>query len=489
MSHLDDTNDDSEHEFLRRVLRYQEKSITPEELTRLNEDLRDDPDRLTEFSEICETSRLIYDDAEGKAQNPSQHQSRPHQVLSRLGWGAYLGLAALLAIFLGLGVMLGVRDQGDQPWGDAVAKLEYTSADAVFSDSHQMPSEVGSLLGKGWVHLDRGTVRILFRSGASVELSGQTAFGIDSPMRSYLEYGRASVFAPDSARDFIVATEGVEIVDLGTRFEVEVDAESKQSTLTVTEGLVDLHLGSKGTPRRIQPLEAGFSAQVDAKGEIIAMRQAGTAREVTPKLLGHWKLDGSIDGVAGTATHLGASGSIDLSDHLEAFTQADSFTISAWVRNPADGTAILFSLSDGTLSNRLQIQLSRRFLVFGWQQGLHFDSVTSGLIDRWEPDRWYHVTVTSRDGLLWLYRDGEQIGSSSIGQKLGTPIPSFASLDTPTSAFLGKRNITSGERFKPQYFGGSIDDLQIYQDAISPEGIRFLYTNPGDIWSAESDNQ
>ncbi len=35
----------------------------------------------------------------------------------------------------------------------------------------------------------------------------------DSAMRSYLEYGKIDVYAPESARDFVVATKAMEVVE------------------------------------------------------------------------------------------------------------------------------------------------------------------------------------------------------------------------------------------------------------------------------------
>ena len=40
----------------------------------------------------------------------------------------------------------------------------------------------------------------------------------------------------------------MEVVDLGTRFELSVDRDSNEAHVSVTEGLVDLHLGGEGAP-------------------------------------------------------------------------------------------------------------------------------------------------------------------------------------------------------------------------------------------------
>lgn len=377
-----------------------------------------------------------------------------------------------------------------RPDKDPIARLEFVSPDALFRSDHQLPRTTGKSLTKGWIHLERGELQVRFRSGARVELQGPAAFGIDSPMRSYLDYGRIEVHAPESARDFVVATESMEVVDLGTRFELEVDQETRESVVSVSEGLVDLHLGTPGTQRRIQPLEAGFSAQVDAVGDILTVQKTQVEKPVVPRLVAHWKLDDvpaeaeqvqSISGIAGRAAHLGERGYIDVSDWAEKLGQTESFTIAAWVRNPSDRTAILFSLSDGTLADRVQLHLSRRHLVFGWQHGAHYDAV-SGRTGEWEPDRWYHVAVTVRRGMVRLYRDGEQIGSSPVGQRIGTPVPTLSSVKHPTHAFLGTLSAL------PQFFGGAIDDVQLYAKAVQGKNIRYLYEHPGECWDPRPGN-
>lgn len=483
------------------IHRYLDGTLTePAELEALEALLRDSRearDRLRAWAVVDEgLSELAFRPAPVAAPAPSARQ------LPFFPIGVWI--AVLLVMVSGIAALFWPR--GEKP-GVGVARLEFLSEDAAFRTDHQLPRESGSALGKGWVRLERGQARIVFHSGAIVELDGPVAFGIDTPMRSYLEYGRVRVHAPESARDFVVATEGMEVVDLGTRFELAVDVDSRESDVSVSEGLVDLHLGSRGTARRIQPLEAGFAARVDAAGEIIVLEQLQDARPTEAAgLLGHWTFDsvgedgavadtssrGSdgrlrdgapVSGVAGQALDLGERGFVDLSEHARRFGEAEAFTVSAWVRDPSDRIGIIFSLSDGTENQRVQFHLNRRHVVFGWQNGLHYDSV-SGKVDGWEPGRWYHVAVRSRDRLIWLYRDGEQIGSASLGEKIGTRILSLATIRQPTEACLGKLSDAGGEAARTQWFGGKIDDVQIYSSALNHRGIRYLYEHPGEAWKA-----
>ncbi len=92
-----------------------------------------------------------------------------------------------------------------------------------------MPRMPGSELGKGWMQIDAGTIELKFKSGATIQVEGPAVFGIDSAMRGFLEYGRASVHAPEGARDFVVGTAAMEVVDLGTRFTMSVAENSRES--------------------------------------------------------------------------------------------------------------------------------------------------------------------------------------------------------------------------------------------------------------------
>lgn len=482
------------------IHRYRDGTLTdPAELEALETllwDSREARDRLRSWAVVDEgLTELAFRPAPVAAPTPSTRQLPLLPI--------WAGIAALFVLASGITALVWPR--GEDSGVGGVARLEFVSEDAAFGADHQLPRESGSALGKGWVRLERGQARIVFHSGAIVELDGPAAFGIDTPMRSYLEYGRVRVHAPESARDFVVATEGMEVVDLGTRFELAVDVDSRESDVSVSEGLVDLHLGSRGTARRIQPLEAGYTARVDAAGEIVVLEQLQDARPTEAAgILGHWTFDsvgeggsvadvssGGMDGrlrdsapvsgVAGQALDLGERGFIDLSEHAGRFGEAEDFTVSAWVRDPSDRIGIIFSISDGTENHRVQFHLNRRHVVFGWQNGLHYDSV-SGKVDGWEPGRWYHVAVRSRDRLIWLYRDGEQIGSASLGEKIGTRILSLATVGKPTEAYLGKLSDAGGEAARTQWFGGIIDDVQIYSSALNHRGIRYLYEHPGEAW-------
>ena len=497
---------------------YLDDRIKPKGLERLNRLLETDSDARAEYRAMATLEEGLRD-LSIASEVPFTDRATPvaeHEPQRRAGrWYRveHIGIAALFVVCVSLAILLLRKADHEDEWGDAIARIKFLSEDAAFEPEHQLPNAEGSLLGKGWVQLERGRVRILFRSGATVEAEGPAALGIDTPMRAYLDFGKVMVHAPESGRDFVVATESMEVVDLGTRFEIRVDPQSRESNVSVIEGLVDLHLGSHGTERMIRPLEAGYAARVDASGKIIEITNGSETRPTSEtddaRILAHWTFDelsadgkvqdatGSqlggilragkapdlVPGVSGQALVFTDNASVDLSEHVSTLAQLDAFTFAAWVRDPDEPLAVLFSLSGDSEQHRLQFHLSRGFVRFGWQDGLHYDSISGG-VDGWKSGQWYHVAVAVEGGVVRLYRDGELLASGSMGAKIGTPVSNPSSVKNATYAYIGRlEDGRQGDEIAHQWFEGQMDDVQLHSGAVSQEGIRFMFEHPGNRWS------
>lgn len=156
------------------------------------------------------------------------------------------------------------------------------------------------------------------------------------------------------------------------------------------------------------------------------------------------------------------------------------------MRPPGMGPELMLcSLFTGeTEQHRVQFYLANRFVRFGWQDGLHFDSI-SGRVDGWNAGQWYHVAMTAKDGIVRLYRDGELLASGSMGSSIGTPISTPALVKDASHAYLGRlHDGRQGNDGAHQWFTGQMDDAQIYSGAIENEAIRFLCEHPGEVWNA-----
>lgn len=489
--------------------RYIADLLTEEEKAELTKWLDEDPEHRAQFREVIELEFHL-----------DSHLSAPDQadenelvelpVSASWGWlrkWEHVGVAALLMICLTLGWMLW-SDRGRQTEGpgtsDSFAKLTLVSGDAVFREDHELPRKSGSYLGKGWVLLDRGAVEIEFHSGAQVEVTGPAVFGIDTAMRGFLESGEVSVYAPEEARDFVIGTAQMEVVDLGTKFQLKVD-QSSQAEVTVTEGLVDLHLGGEGEPRRIQSLPAGLHARIGDSGEVLSVDGDLLDPETEAEfgLLAHWSVDdisadrtvadisgngrhgifkgevegATVPGMNGDAVSLKQGNYIDISDHISELGRARTFTFSAWVK---DAKNIVFSFSDGTPRNRVQFELWGNLLVYGWQRGALFDAV-QGRVPSWESGRWHHVAAMVSGGKVTLYVDGNHLVSRSTGHRINSETLTPSDLVGSTQAYIGL--LPSNHNHKPQRLGGMIDDIQFYGRALDEQAVRFLFENPGEVFT------
>lgn len=489
--------------------------LTDDEKAELAKWLDEDSEHRARFRECIELEYHL-DAHLGEAVRHSDEALTPVSVtkpVAPVGFREWipLGWAAAAMIAMALGWMLWSSGAWRAEAEDSVAVLSRVSSDAIFREDHELPRREGSRLGKGWVLLERGSVEITFQSGAKVGVTGPAALGIDTPMRAYLDFGKATVHAGESCRDFVVATESMEVVDLGTRFEVEVDPQSRESNVLVTEGLVDLHLGSRGADRTIRALEAGYAARVDGYGEILEITGVGSGTKPSAGLLAHWKFDewgnggkmtdssgrhlhgivgGTtraplVPGKSGQALEFSGAESVDLRAHLAALGALDAFTFATWIRYSGEPPALgmLFSISGDSERERVQLYLARGFVRYGWQNGPLFDSI-SGRVDGWESGRWYHVAFTMEGGIARLYRDGELIASGSVGSRFGMPVSSPSQVRNPSHAYLGwLADGRQGKETAPQWFEGRMDDVQIYSGSLTPEGIQFLFENPGQAWT------
>lgn len=503
-----------------------EDRLTPEQHDRLEAILRDDPKARTIYLRYARADALLawryapvpdsLADLDAGDEVPESIEvlaNRGGKTQTRSVWRRALNVAAILLLGLLLGLTLSwmlKRPTPDERRASAentevVAVLASVSKDVSWNKAHSMPRTPGSELGKGWIQIDAGTIELKFRSGATVQVQGPAAFGLDSPMRGFLEYGRVSVHAPETARDFVVGTAAMEVVDLGTQFTMSVDENSGASKVKVLEGLVDLHVRGEDAQHRIQPLPAGRSADVDASGQVIRIdgHALDPKYQLDSELVAHWPLDdvdaagkvadtsgnglhgklhGNTDaitfpGKAGGAFNLTGGEYIDVSAHIAALAKCRAFTIAAWIR---DAHNMVFSVSDGTQRDRVQFERDGNRLLYGWQKGGEFDHIAAGGAG-WEQGRWYHVAVSVSGGFVTLYRDGRALDAPrSSGMKIGTPPRGLIDIVKPTHAYIGY--LIANHADTPQSLAGKIDDVQIYGRALDERAIRYLYEHPGETY-------
>lgn len=147
----------------------------------------------------------------------------------------------------------------------------------------------------------------------------------------------------------------------------------------------------------------------------------------------------------------------------ETLTGPSAFTLSAWIKQPSFG-------SFNEIAARADSDASQREYTFRTESGtsaiLIYDSsntaykITGSSLST---NTWYHLAAIYDGVNLRLFENGSQVNSST---------PSITIPDT------GSGGITAIGRFGDQsseHFGGSIDDLRIYDRALSQPEIQALY--------------
>ena len=199
---------------------------------------------------------------------------KPTLRRSRSVW--YLSAAASLAAAIALTITVwfalssGASRSGDHEAAMQSIALLTDTRHAVFLDDNQnaapLPTALGAELGPGRLHLQSGTIQVMFKSGAVVDVIGPSDFEIVGPNRGHLSRGTVVAQVPPAAHGFTVtAPHGAEIIDLGTRFALRVD-EAGRSRVDVLTGRVIMSLD-------------GFGRTIEA-GQAWAMSDGGGLEQV-----------------------------------------------------------------------------------------------------------------------------------------------------------------------------------------------------------------
>ncbi len=227
----------------------------------------------------------------------------------------------------------------------AVATL--TGMEAVHWAADQRPLQSGQQLPRGVVAIEGGFLRLRFASGALAILEGPARLELLSRNRALLQCGKILADVPDSAKGFTVESPGGRLVDLGTRFGVQVE-DHGETEVHVLQGVVRATVrgernarelrqsqGLRMTPGRVQPLEVDQSRFLTA----LPPHSAGPLTYV------HWSFD---EGQGGLAADSGrALGGPESTGHLTSLSGTGP--VPTWVAGRF-GTALEFDGRDGFVS-------------------------------------------------------------------------------------------------------------------------------------------
>jgi len=223
--------------------------------------------------------------------------------------------------------------------------------------------------------------------------------------------------------------------------------------------------------------------------EEIAALAATVPDDVNAGLVSHYPFNGNADDTAGTnhgsgsalgatlttdqygadlsAYHFDGSSSISVADSPALSFGGDPFTIAAWVNMEQLGDYYIMGHDEGEGD-------TNKWILWGGSNDLKFHINQAGagglyaVTTSWAPvaKAWYHLAVERSANDFSLYINGEQVAVNSYA----------GALPDPAAALL----IGNAEDGHPErVFRGKIDDVRIYNRALSATELGMLYRKGG----------
>ena len=177
-------------------------------------------------------------------------------------------------------------------------------------------------------------------------------------------------------------------------------------------------------------------------------------RENRPGDYGVW-LDGVDDHINFEDTYLGSDPSCTIALWVgDEDQERDAHIIQKWASDMSGRGFFLRHRPDDTGAG-IAVQIGS-----GFGGGADNTNVTGVYLPYYD---WTHLTLTFDEGVASLYKNGVKEWSKTIS-------PSFSTADSVTPMVIGYR-WNNGTRF----FMGAIDDVRIYDYALTPEAMEALY--------------
>ena len=358
-----------------------------------------------------------------------------------------------------------------------VAEISNVSRDALWLKKDQS-IQIGTALEAGQLALASGVVELTFSSGARIVAEAPVNLELLSADRVRVHSGKVVANVPEQALGFTIFSGAAAIVDLGTEFGVETDAEGS-SSIHVLDGEVAL----VATPRNgkdtkpSQRLLAGSARKVSADGDQvdqIAYDKTTFIREIPAspyelailrsRPLTYWRFNepsGSVE--LNSMTSLNKTSEIDPSiqfgkdgrllqagnfaayftgDHeginLEnpgQFTFTKDFTLEAWVKPSFQVNTPQRIISTFAAEPGKNGQLEHVGFAFGIaDRGFHVETDSTippirllftfyGVCDcigivYLPPNRWVHIAASiGSDSKPTLYVNGAEIETRFVGSE------------------------------------------------------------------------
>ncbi|GAA4466604.1 FecR domain-containing protein [Novipirellula rosea] len=214
------------------------------DLDRLHQSIGDLPPNADNLSKLVESTR-------GAPKEVASDPDSLELVAARARWTWWASLAVAIALCVGVALVATSRNPSES--SRLVEHKEVSPQSRIENRSHVQLTQalatkffgeatppLGSFVPLGHEFaLSSGMVELQFPAGATTIIEAPAVFVVTDDARLELASGSCSVHAPEGAKGFRVDTPLGNIIDLGTRFVVDVD-QTGDTKVQVVEGEADL---------------------------------------------------------------------------------------------------------------------------------------------------------------------------------------------------------------------------------------------------------
>jgi ferric-dicitrate binding protein FerR (iron transport regulator) len=224
-----------------------DQNATEEETQKLDQWLRDNPDRQRQYIDFIDTMQEI-EHRVGKLTQSDVHKSSLHTKPAflvtewlRSSRFIHIALAASLLAILGTAFWIVnttpdalVASAGHEPRVQGIVTAS-ENGEAHFGDRVLQP---GSAFGSGLLKLNLGKIKIRLESGVELSLAAPAEIDVLDSQQIELLSGAITADVPDAVIGFTMKMPGLNVVDLGTKFGVNLPL-GGQPQVHVFDGVVD----------------------------------------------------------------------------------------------------------------------------------------------------------------------------------------------------------------------------------------------------------
>jgi hypothetical protein len=350
----------------------------------------------------------------------------------------------------------------------------------------------GAALNQGRrLHLRSGLVELEFVGGARVILEGPCRFALIAADSGLLSQGRLTANVSSAVAGFTVTTPLAEIIDLGTRFDVDV-VEDSRVDVQVVEGEVEVRRERGASAYESIHLTAGQALRVEAGRDAPVpvsfdeSKYTRTMPPVTPPPLSRLTfVHGTVRDSVGAAT-AELVGEVKIADGAAHFVSEDDaiivrdepgfglssrgYTVALWLKvDELREQHIVTRTSDAGPTIHFSHQLS--MTPAGNLVHYTFDG-QSRWIESAQPltaGRWGHIAITAaQGGAMRLYIDGAE--AAHWDGPLG---PLWAEGDQFRVGGAGKTGVAQPQ--SAPGLRGTVRSLETYSAVLNAGAVKFLF--------------